>query len=56
MGSACGMGELYGAVMRGESERELRKIAELYDYLEIQPICNNAFLVENGRVKDVTVL
>ena len=56
VGSACGMGELYGAVMRGEPERELRKIASLYDYLEIQPICNNAFLVENGRVKDVTVL
>ncbi len=56
VGSACGMGELYGAVMRGASERELRKIAELYDYLEIQPICNNGFLVDNGRVKDVTVL
>ncbi len=56
VGSACGMGELYGAVMRGEPERELRKIAQLYDYLEIQPICNNAFLVENGRVKDLTVL
>ena len=56
VGSACGMGELYGAVMRGAPERELRKIAELYDYLEIQPICNNGFLVDNGRVKDVTVL
>ena len=56
VGSACGMGELYGAVMRGEPERELKKIAALYDYLEIQPICNNAFLVENGRVKDLTVL
>ena len=56
VGSACGMGELYGAVMRGEPEQELEKIAELYDYLEIQPICNNAFLVENGRVKDTHVL
>ena len=56
VGSACGMGELYGAVMRGEPEKELKKIAELYDYLEIQPICNNGFLVDNGRVKDVTVL
>ena len=56
VGSACGMGELYGAVMRGAPEKELRKIAELYDYLEIQPICNNGFLVDNGRVKDVTVL
>ena len=56
VGSACGMGELYGAVMTGASERELTKIASLYDYLEIQPICNNAFLVENGRVRDETVL
>jgi DNA polymerase-3 subunit alpha (Gram-positive type) len=56
VGSACGMGELYGAVMRGEPEKELKKIAALYDYLEIQPICNNGFLVDNGRVKDVTVL
>ena len=56
IGSACGMGELYGAVMRGEPPRTLEKIASFYDYLEIQPICNNAFLVENGRVRDEGVL
>ncbi|MBR6352882.1 MAG: PolC-type DNA polymerase III, partial [Oscillospiraceae bacterium] len=56
VGSACGMGELYGAVMKGASPGELKKIASLYDYLEIQPICNNGFLVDNGRVKDATVL
>ncbi|MBQ3210832.1 MAG: PolC-type DNA polymerase III [Oscillospiraceae bacterium] len=56
VGSACGMGELYGAVMDGKDKRTLEKIASFYDYLEIQPICNNAFLVENGRVKDEKVL
>ena len=56
VGSACGMGELYGAVMNGATQEELEKIAALYDYLEIQPICNNGFLVDNGRVKDATVL
>ena len=56
VGSSCGMGELYGAVMKGASNRELEKIASFYDYLEIQPICNNGFLVDNGIVKDVSVL
>ena len=56
VGSACGMGELYGAVMAGAGRRELEKIASLYDYLEIQPICNNGFLVDNGRVSGVDVL
>ncbi|MCF0138186.1 MAG: PolC-type DNA polymerase III, partial [Oscillospiraceae bacterium] len=56
VGSSCGMGELYGAVMHGASDAELKRIASFYDYLEIQPICNNAFLVENGVVSDETVL
>ena len=56
VGSACGMGELYGAVMRGENDAALKKIASFYDYLEIQPLCNNGFLVDNGVVKDITVL
>ena len=56
VGSSCGMGELYGAVMHGAPDSELLRIASFYDYLEIQPLCNNEFLVENNVVKDITVL
>lgn len=56
VGSACGMGELYSAVMRGEPDEKLEKIASFYDYLEIQPIANNGFLIADGRVKDESVL
>lgn len=56
VGSACGMGELYGAVMHGASDAELKRIASFYDYLEIQPLGNNHFLVDNGVVSDETVL
>ena len=52
IGSACCKGELYEAVIKGEDDDKLRQIASFYDYLEIQPVCNNAFLVENGTVRD----
>ncbi len=52
IGSACCKGELYEAVIKGEDDDRLRQIASFYDYLEIQPVCNNAFLVENGTVRD----
>lgn len=51
-GSACEAGELIQAIVRGACEAELLEIGAFYDYLEIQPIANNAFLVREGLVKN----
>ena len=52
LGSACRSGEVFDAVARYRSDEELARLCEMYDYLEIQPLCNNSFMLENGMVKD----
>jgi DNA polymerase-3 subunit alpha (Gram-positive type) len=56
LGSACEQGELYRAIVAGKTDEEIEAIAEDYDYLEIQPLGNNEFMVRNGTVANIDAL
>ncbi|TZE83317.1 PolC-type DNA polymerase III [Calorimonas adulescens] len=56
IGSACEAGEVFQAVQNKVEDNELERILQLYDFLEIMPIKNNIFLVEEKKVRDIDEL
>ena len=53
IGSACEAGELYQAILNDKSEERIAKIVDFYDYLEVQPVGNNRFMIESSRITKV---
>lgn len=56
IGSACEAGELFTAITDNRSESDIEDIASYYDYLEIQPVGNNHFMIDEGRAPDEEAL
>ena len=53
VGSACEAGELYRALLDDKSEEQIARIVNFYDYLEIQPLGNNKFMIESNKISNV---
>ena len=49
MGSACEAGELYQAILRNAPDTEIARLVNFYDYLEIQPLGNNKFMIADDK-------
>ena len=55
IGSACEAGELYQAILNGRPEEEIARLVNFYDYLEIQPLGNNMFMLESDKAPVETI-
>jgi DNA polymerase-3 subunit alpha (Gram-positive type) len=53
LGSACEAGELYRALVDGQSDTQIARLVNFYDYLEIQPCGNNEFMIESDKFRDI---
>ena len=53
MGSACEAGELYQAILNGGTYEEISRLARYYDYLEVQPLGNNRFMIESEKIPQI---
>ncbi len=53
IGSACEAGELYQAILQHKSEEAIARLVNFYDYLEIQPLGNNAFMLESPKYEEI---
>ncbi len=53
IGSACEAGELYRAILEGKPDAEIARLVDFYDYLEIQPLGNNKFMIASDRIQNV---
>jgi DNA polymerase-3 subunit alpha (Gram-positive type) len=56
LGSACAAGELYQAILNGADEETIESIASFYDFFEIQPRCNNEYLVRENKASDERII
>ena len=53
LGSACEAGELYRAILEGKSDSEIARLVNFYDYLEIQPLGNNQFMIRDEKLTSI---